>query len=135
MNPTANRPTRQEHINAFVTAFVKNTKKARYLEFLSDQKRRHRILERLNHNLAKDLKPENILRHQPDTISMLVRKEDITAYLIADDKELDDRFLPLMEALRALLSSHFGVIISIIPGKLAVYKAESPSGTIWLVQE
>ena len=135
MSRAQNHLTPLQHINAFTTAFIRKTRRTRYLEFLSDQKKRPKILGRLNHNLTNDLKEKNISKYQPSNLNLLVQKEDLKVYLIADDRDLDGRFVPLSEALDILESSHFGIVISIIPGKLAAYKAESPSETIWLVRD
>ena len=135
MNPVKNDVARAEHINTFVIAFVKKAKRMRYLEFLLDPKKRRKIIENLNHKLADDLNEATISNRQPSNMNVLEQRRDVKVYLIADNRELDDHFLPLWEALDTLRSSHFGLIVSFIPGKLAAYKPESPSTTIWLVND
>ena len=40
-----------DHEGAFVKAFLRSEKQARWAQFLASAKRRHEILDRLNHDL------------------------------------------------------------------------------------
>jgi hypothetical protein len=103
--------------------------KERWSSLLSNPKRRQKILDQLNHN--PDLDPRYMIHVPPseqsrEAIASRLRKLGAppTCYLISDVADLDQRELPLEEALELAVGRGSGTIISCIPGQLAYYEAE-----------
>jgi hypothetical protein len=117
---------RRRHIEGFVNAFVNAKKRERYRTLLLHPKRRHKITERLNHDVESDLALGLIVAVPPRI------KPSSIAYLISDCRDLDDTFCEAEKALEFMAMADFGTVVSIVPGTLAAVKAEAPSVIQWL---
>jgi len=135
MKHAATDPTPDSaHEAAFITAFVIPDKRSRYSDFLSNPKRRSEILNRLNHFF--DFVPEctiPIPRSSSVQFARILRARGATplAYVIGGNN--DTCQLPLEEAIESALASGFGTIVSCIPGRLALYLQEFPSGDAFIL--
>ena len=124
------------HEEALVAAFVAKERRERYRHLLSHPDRRGKLLDRLNHNddfipaLTSSL-PAGL--HTAKQISDWLHGLGApdTSYVIADDADLDGKTLSTDRAVDDAWSCSFAVIISCLPGKLALYKAEAPEP--WVV--
>ena len=117
---------RQLHIDGFADAFVGPRKRERYRTLLSNPKKRSKITDRLNHHSLDDFKLSLIVKTAPRYSSKL------TAYIISDCRDIDDRFVVVGQALELLYMSQFGTVVSLIPGILAAVKPEAPEPAFWL---
>lgn len=122
---------------AFVKAFLTSEKRARFLQFLANPRRRKEILVKLNHDLP--YMPEfasTVPGHQdfPEELEKLLRAKGAgpTCHVLADGLKADGRELPLRGALNLVCLHPFGAILSCIPGRLAYYKPEAPGAGILL---
>ena len=59
-------------------------------------------------------------------IEMLLKRKGAldSCHVTSSNADIDDREMPLREALRETVGSGFGTIISCIPGKLAYFEGE-----------
>ena len=125
------------HEEAFVKAFIAPDKQARWMQFLSNPKRRSEILDRLNHNLPYNPAlgtevPGN--QDHPAGLERLLKAKGAgpVCHVIADGSKIDGQELPLSVALREIGTHEFGAVLSCLPGRLAYYKPESPGRGIIL---
>jgi len=119
------------HEAAFVSAFVVPEKRARYLEFLANPKRRHEILNRLGHfdDFLTQFATETGYQ-QSGVLDGLLRARGAgrLAHVISMSEDLDGREMPLLEALEGVLDYPFGSVVSCLPGRLAFYiQHEAPT--------
>ncbi len=126
-----------EHEAAFAKAFLVSEKRARFIQFLADGKRRKEMLERLNRHLAYI--PEfawEVPGEQdfPDELEKLLKAKGAgpTCHVMVLGLKADGRELPLREALNLVCLHRYGAILSCLPGRLAYYKPESPAPGIIL---
>lgn len=119
------------HEEAFAKAFIPSEKRARFIQYLADPKRRKEMLDRLNGDLP--YMPgfaTAVPGHQDFPLELekllLAKGAGHTCYVIADGLKADGRELPLREALNLICMSEYGAILSCVPGRLAYYKPESP---------
>jgi len=121
-----------DHEELFVSAFVVPEKRARYAEFLRKPKRRAEILNRLCHffdfvpKLASQVPRESAL-------ASLLRKRGAgpSAHIIGGQNDGAD--LPLEEAIEEAKVDPNGVVISCVPGRLALYMQEFPPGDTFIL--
>lgn len=124
-------PAMNAHEQAFVEAFIDPVRRERYLSLLASPKRRQMVLERLNHQL--DLRADleiQVLANATDSgivAALRDRRSPEVSHIIADASDRDGMEFPLVDSIAFATIHPFGVIISCIPGRLACYKAESPS--------
>jgi hypothetical protein len=128
----------QDHESAFVSAFIIPKKRSRYRQFLSNPKKRPKILDRLNHVLDLDYSYATRLDRSASLESLERQLREKGAggicHVIADVSELDGRDIPLREALDYVYyGCFFGIIVSCVPGRLALYKDEAP-GAMYLLE-
>lgn len=119
------------HEEVFAKAFITSEKRARFIQFLADPKRRKEMLDRLNRDLPymPGFATEVPGTHDfPDELEKLLKAKGAgpTCYVIADGLKADGRELPLREALHLICMNEHGAILSCVPGRLAYYKPESP---------
>ena len=124
-----------DHEQAFISAFVLPGKRARYAEFLAKPKRRGEVLDRFNHFF--DFVPEfatRVPRSSPGEWVALLRQRGApaTAHIIGGGAS-DGSDLPLAEAIDHVWSSGWGVIVSCVPGRLALYLQEHPPGDAFIL--
>ncbi|MDP1830448.1 MAG: hypothetical protein Q8K67_00170 [Geothrix sp.] len=121
-----------DHEAAFAKAFLTSEKRARFIQFLADPKRRKEMLERLNGDLPYMPGFATVLPSEqdfPGELEKLLKAKGAgpTCHVIACGlKKADGRELPLREALHLICMHESGAILSCIPGRLAYYKPESP---------
>lgn len=128
--------TQMEHEQAFVSVFVVPEKRARYVEFLGKPKRRSQITGRFCHFF--DFVPELAKRIERGTGSELApvlraRGAGHTAHVIGGRREIDGQDLPLEQAIDSALADPSGVVVSCIPGRLALYMQEFPPGDTFIL--
>jgi len=126
-----------DHEGAFVKAFLRSEKQARWTQFLASGKRRHEILDRLNHDLPYQPTLGTVVpSHQdyPAELEKLLRAKGAgpTCHVMVAGLKLDGRELPLAEALQAICLHGSGAVLSCLPGRLAYYRPESPGAGILL---
>lgn len=117
---------------ALVNAFILPTNRPRFTKFLSDPKRRPKILKRLYH--LRDLDPRFLVEIQPSDQNskaiaalLIERGAREQCHLISSDNELDGRDLPLIDALDRIIGFGEGTLVSCIPGLLGYFEGEGPS--------
>ena len=128
--------TRMEHEQAFVSVFVVPEKRARYAEFLPKPKRRVEITGRFCHFF--DFVPalaRQVPRGTASELAPLLRAKGAgdTAHVIGGRDEIDGQDLPLEEAIDGALADPSGVVVSCIPGRLALYIQEYPPGDTFIL--
>ena len=121
------------HEIEFIKSFIKKEKQKRYLDFITSKskKSQRKFFESLNHKIENEIESKYI-SNQKDIEFLLTNNSP--CYLISDKSDYNQIELSQENALAIILKIHFGAIISFIPGKLACFKAESPSDIIWLMK-
>ena len=115
--------------HSLIAAFVTRNKRDRYREFVSNPRSRHKFTHQLAHFtdfdpkyrlsiLSNSLFVENIVRelqkrHSPNFV-----------FAISEDPALDQKELPLAEALQQIVGRGMGTVLSCIPGRLAFVETE-----------
>jgi hypothetical protein len=127
------------HDQSFVSSFVAARKRTRYLSFLGKAKLRGKFLDKLSSGLELDVDKINILdasRLSIDRLKALLLEKgaERTCHVIADCSPLDGADMPLEEGLRLASSHSFGIILSCVPGSLALYKTEEPGPSFVLTR-
>ena len=125
-----------DHEESFVSVFVVPEKRARYAEFLRKPKRRREILDRLCHFF--DFIPElatAVARDAPLVSLLRQRGAGATVHVIGGRKGLDGTDLPLVEAINEAMVDPSGVVISCVPGRLALYMQEFPPGDMFILSK
>jgi len=117
------------HETSLIAAFVQRNKRDRHREFVSDPRLRHKFTHQLAHfsdfdpryrlpfesnklfvdNIARELQK----RHSPNVV-----------FAISEDPRLDQKELPLIEALQQIVGRGIGTVLSCIPGSLAFVETE-----------
>lgn len=120
-----------EQEEAFVRAFIVRAKQERYLQMLANPKRRRKFLHVLYHQLAFKAIPAKTTAiashdHFPEPVEKKLKQKGAgpTCYLISPEEELDQREMPLREALETLRREDCVGVACCLAGKLAYYKAE-----------
>jgi hypothetical protein len=120
-----------EHETAFVRSFIIRERRERWLSQLVLPKKRGRLLDRLNHRFYKDLDA----RFVTASIPYVLGHDSNECYVIASEDKYDGRFVSASEVADVLSVAYFGIVVSIIPGKLACYKDEAPADVIWMQRD
>jgi hypothetical protein len=125
-----------EHEQEFVLTFVVPEKRTRYAEFLPKPRRRVEITRRLYHFF--DFVPEltkQIPRGVASELAPLLRARGAgdTAHVIGGRDEIDGQDLPLERAIDGALADPSGVVVSCVPGRLALYIQEFPPGDTFIL--
>jgi hypothetical protein len=97
--------------------------------FLSSPKRRIEFTQGLAHFDGFDERYASPLPNGSHTVeqalTLLQRKgAEEMVWVISEDRNMDNRALPLREALKAVWGGSMGTILSCIPGKLAFFRSE-----------
>jgi hypothetical protein len=125
-----------EHEEAFVLKFVVPEKRSRYAEFLPKPKRRREITDRFCHffDFVSALSRQ-IPRGTGAELAPLLRAKGAgkTAHIIGGREDIDGQDLPLEEAIDSALADPSGVVISCVPGKLALFIQEFPPGDTFIL--
>ena len=124
------------HEETFVSVFVVPEKRGRYLEFLHNPKRRVEITNRFSHFF--DFVPQlakQVPRGTASGLAPLLRAQgaEETAHVIGGRDGLDGCDMPLEQAIDEALADPSGVVVSCIPGRLAIYMQEFPPGDTFIL--
>jgi hypothetical protein len=127
---------RTDHEQALVSVFVIPEKRTRYAEFLPNPNRRGEIVNRFCHFF--DFVPAlatQVKRDTPSRLAALLRARGAgdTAHVIGGGDKIDGKDLPLEQAIDDALSDQGGVVVSCIPGRLALYMQEFPPGDTFIL--
>lgn len=114
---------------ALIAAFVKRSKRDRYREILSNPRLRHKFTSRLAHFADFDSKyrvaiPSNKLFAGNIAIELQKRQSPNVVFAISEDPRLDQKEVQLVEALKEIVGSGMGSVLSCIPGRLAFVETE-----------
>jgi hypothetical protein len=114
---------------ALIAAFVKRSKRDRYREILSTPRLRHKFTSQLAHFADFDPKyrvpiPSNKLFAENIVLELQKRHSPNIVFAISEDPALDAKELPLPEALREIVGSGMGTVLSCLPGRLAFVETE-----------
>jgi hypothetical protein len=112
-----------------LAAFVKRSKRDRYREILSSARLRHKFTNQLAHFCDFDPRyrlsiPSNKLFVDNIAFELQKRHSPNIVYAISEDPALDQKELPLVEALEEVVGSGMGTVLSCIPGRLAFVETE-----------
>lgn len=117
---------------AFVRSFVLPGERRRLLSLLSHgTKRRREFLDRLNHWVSVDPRYAHLLKGKQSLapgVEQLLRTKGSPeeVYVVSDgDPEIDGQRMPLGEAIRRVIDTTFGGLISCIPGRLVYFQREA----------
>lgn len=115
--------------HAIIVAFVKRSKRARYRDILSDPHLRHKFTNKLAHFADFDPKyrlpfPSNRLFVENIAIELQRRHSPNIVFAISEDPVLDQKELPLVEALKQIVGRGMGTVLSCVPGRLAFVETE-----------
>src|ERR1700751_1111003 len=118
------------HERQLVASFIPKPKQERVLMFLSSPKRRIEFTRGLAHfdgfdgRYASPLSA-SVARTAEEAATLLRSKgADQMVWVISEDQSIDNRALPLREALEAVWGGSMGTILSCVPGKLAFFRSE-----------
>jgi hypothetical protein len=114
---------------ALIAAFVTRNKRNRYREFLSDPRLRHKFTRQLAHFTDFDPRyrlpiPSSKLFVDNIVIELRRRRCPNFVFAVSEDPRLDQKELPLFEALTEVVGSGMGTVLSCIPGRLAFVETE-----------
>jgi hypothetical protein len=117
------------HEQALIAAFAKRSKRDRYREILSNPRQRHKFTSKLSHFADFDPKfrlsiPSNKLFVGNITAELRKRHSPNVVFAISEDPALDQRELPLVEALNQIVGRGMGTVLSCLPGRLAFVETE-----------
>jgi hypothetical protein len=115
--------------HSLVAAFVKRSKRDRYREILSNPRLRHKFTNQLAHFTDFDPKyrlsiPSNNLFVDNSALELQRRNSPNIVFAISEDPALDQKDLPLIEALKQIVGRGMGTVLSCIPGHLAFVETE-----------
>ncbi len=120
-------PVHNEH--SLIAAFVKRSKRDRYREILSNPRLRHKFTNQLAHFTDFDPKyrlsiPSNKLFVNNIALELQRRHSPKIVFAISEDPALDQKELPLVEALKQIVGRGMGTVLSCVPGRLAFVETE-----------
>lgn len=117
----------QQHLTAFVQAFIRPELQPRYLGKLTNAKTRASFLDRLNHKFIDDLDRRFIVDAPKPNF-----RSASACYVISNERKFDHQLVTQDVADDFRLQAQFGMVVSYLPGQLAVYQMEAPARTVWL---
>jgi hypothetical protein len=123
------RYTRCVHSEHLLISFMKRSKRERYREILSQPRLRHKFTNQLAHFKDFDPKyrlaiPSNQLHVGNIAHELQKRHSPGIVYAISENSGLDQKELPLMDALEEIVGRGMGTVLSCIPGRLAFVETE-----------
>jgi hypothetical protein len=115
--------------HSLIGAFVKRSKRGRYRELLSNPHLRRKFTGQLAHFTDFDPKyrlpiPSNKLFIDNIARELQKRHSPSIVYAISEDPSLDQKELPLVEALKRIVGRGMGSVLSCIPRRLAFVETE-----------
>ncbi len=117
------------HHEQSLIAFVKRSKRERYREILSTPRLRHKFTSQLAHFADFDRRyrlplDSNNLFVANIALELQKRRSPSIVFAISEDPALDQKELPLPEALNEIVGRGIGTVLSCIPGCLAFVETE-----------
>jgi hypothetical protein len=114
---------------AFIAAFVKRSKRERYREILSNPRLRHKFTHQLAHFTDFDSRyrlpiPSNKLFIDNIARELQKRHSPNIVFAISENPALDQKEVPLVEALEHIVGCGMGTVLSCLPGRLAFVETE-----------
>jgi hypothetical protein len=114
---------------SLIAAFVTRSKRERYREMLANPRLRHKFTHRLAHFTDFDPKyrlpfESNRLFVENIAVELLKRRSPTVVHAISENPALDEKDLPLIDALKETVGRGMGTVISCIPGCLAFVETE-----------
>ena len=121
------------HEEEFARNFIVPEKRARYLTLLGSNRGRKKLLNGLNHCHDLDPRFAKLVPSNQDSeqsIEELLRRKGApeTCHVMSDNSDIDNREMPLRDALSKTVAMDAGTLISCIPGKLAYFEMEGFDG-------
>jgi hypothetical protein len=115
--------------HSLIAAFVKRGKRDRYREILSNPRLRRKFTNQLAHFTDFDPKyrlsiPSNKLFVDNIALELQKRHSPSIVFAISENPALDEKELPLVEALNQTVGRGMGTVLSCIPGRLAFVETE-----------
>ena len=114
------------------------TKRERYVEMISNPKKRGKFLRELPH--FKSLDPRYLLPMSPKKLFPNQIAEILTAkgalqscWITSENSRLDGREIPLLDALKEVVGGQMGTFLTCIPGRLAYFEGEE-MGDRWILE-
>ncbi len=114
------------------------TKRERYVEMISNPKKRKKFLQELPHFKSLDpryLVPMPPKKLSPDQIAGILTKKGApqSCWITSENSDLDGREMPLIEALKEVVGGQMGAFLTCIPGRLAYFEGEE-MGDRWILE-
>jgi hypothetical protein len=114
---------------SLIAAFVNRNKRDRYRDFVSNPRLRHKFTNQLAHFSDFDPKyrlsiPSNSLFADNIACELQKRHSPDIVFAISENPALDQKELPLVEALQQTIGRGMGTVLSCIPGRLAFVETE-----------
>ncbi|MGH8435071.1 MAG: hypothetical protein ACRERX_11440 [Pseudomonas sp.] len=128
---TAREATMLAHEAGFINAFVVENRRERYLGLLRSAAGRTKFVKRLAHFKELDQRfATRVTNDRRDAQSLrdnlVARGAPASCHVISELAAIDGQEIPLESALRAVVGSGMGTIISCVPGQLAYFEGEEP---------
>jgi hypothetical protein len=119
------------HEPAVATAVLAAEKRARFIQFLADPKRRREMLGRFDQHLPylpEWATPVPAPQDYPEELEKLLRSKGAgaTCHVMAAGLAADGGELPLAVALHQVCLQAGGAVLSCLPGRLAYYRPRAP---------
>jgi hypothetical protein len=109
--------------------FFLPTKRERYAEMISNPKKRRNFVRELAHFNALD--PRYLIsilpnQQHPEKIDAILTQKGApqSCWVVSENRDIDGKHMPLLEALKEVVGREMGTIISSVPGKLAFFEGE-----------
>lgn len=122
---------------ASIASFIRPSKRDRWLELILKPTGRRKLRSSLAH--FRDLDPDVIIqipRDQQDVVSIQRLLVGLGApsscYLISENSEFDATQMDLKRALKLVVGSGFGTLITCEPGLLGYFEGEEPGDRVIL---
>lgn len=114
---------------SLIAAFVKRSKRDRYREMLSNPRRRHKFTSQLVHFTDFDSKyrlplPSDQLFVDNIAVELRKRRSPNIVLVVSENTVLDQKKMPLLEALNEIVGRGMATVLSCIPGHLAFVETE-----------
>jgi hypothetical protein len=114
-----------------IRAFVLPERQPRLLALLSSARRRRTLTAGLAHFRALDPRFAHRVglgQQSAASIEALLKSRGAptSCYLLSENAALDEREMPLRDALEAVVGRGMGTFLSCVPGRLAYFESEEP---------
>ena len=112
-----------------MAAFEKSSKRVRYRQILSNPRLRHKFVNQPAHFADFDPRyrvpiPSSKLLVENIAIELQKRRSPSIVFAMTEDPTLDQKELPLLEALKQTVGRGMGTILSCVSGHLAFVETE-----------